>query len=97
MCVRGFLQFAGMILQVCIFSEFKEVVDKPLGDLYEVSQDILDYESQFGDFDQLIYMLSKKGDYFIYKKRPYPDKLYIINDKERKLTFQFFVQGESVQ
>jgi len=75
-------------------SEFITNLNYPLGDLYEVSQDIIDVETQFGEFDQLLYMLGKNGDYTIYKQRPYPDKIYKIKLRDGDLVFQFFVEGE---
>jgi len=77
-------------------NKFNTMVNLPLGDLYDVSQDIINVETEFGDFDQLIYMLSKTGKYMIYKHRPYPDKLYQIKRTQTTdgLMFQFFVEGE---
>jgi len=66
----------------------------PLGRLYEVSQEIVDMEATVGEFDQLPYMLAHKGQYVIEKKRPYPDKLYILQTKDHPFLFQFFIQGE---
>ena len=66
----------------------------PLGKLYDVSQDIVDVEVEFGEFDQLPYMLAHRGEYVIEKKRPYPDKLYILKTRDSDYVFQFFVQGE---
>lgn len=74
--------------------EFTEVFDYPLGRLYDVSQDIVDIESVYGEFDQLNYMLSKRGQYIVEKQRPYPDKLYILQHKDSSYIFQFHVQGE---
>ena len=68
--------------------------DYPLGRLYEVSQDIIDVETEFGEFDQLSYMLAHKGEYLIEKKKPYPDKLYILRTKDSDYIFQFFIQDE---
>lgn len=65
----------------------------PLGDLYQVSQDIINEEAANGDFDQLPYMLLNKN-YKIIKLRPYPDKLYIIQRIDNNYRFQFFIQGE---
>ncbi len=73
---------------------FSHTFDYPLGRLYKVSQDILDVETEFGEFDQLSYMLAHKGAYVIEKKKPYPDKLYILKTKDSDYTFQFFVQDE---
>ncbi|MBI2672877.1 hypothetical protein HYX19_01330 [Candidatus Woesearchaeota archaeon] len=74
--------------------DYNAIVNYPLGDLYEVSQDILDFETQFGEFDQLVYMLAKKGEYRIYKQRPYPDKLYVLKKADNDYIFQFMIQGE---
>ena len=66
----------------------------PLGRLYEVVQDILQVETTLGEFEQLSYMLSHKGQYLIEKKKPYPDKLYLLQVRDNDYLFQFFVQGE---
>ena len=76
--------------------EFIKVFDYPLGRLYDVSQDILSFETQFGEFDQLMYMLQKRGEVMIYKLRPYPDKIYIIKEKDKPYLFQFAIQGEEL-
>ncbi len=73
---------------------FSQTFPYPLGRLYEVSQDIIDYESQFGEFEQLSYMLAHKGEYVIDKKKPYPDKTYILKTKDSSYIFQFMIQGE---
>lgn len=73
---------------------FLETFSFPLGRLYDVSQDILDVETTYGEFDQLSYMLAHKGYYVIEKKKPYPDKLYILQSKDSDYVFQFFVQDE---
>ena len=73
---------------------FSQTFSYPLGRLYAVSQDIVDYESQFGEFEQLSYMLVHKGEYVIDKKKPYPDKLYLLKTKDNPYIFQFMVQGE---
>ncbi len=66
----------------------------PLGRLYEVSQDIINVEATLGEFDQLSYMLAKKGQYIIEKDKPYPDKLYMLRTKDSDYLFQFFIEGE---
>ncbi len=73
--------------------EFFATINKPLGKLYEVSQDVIDVETEFGEFDQLSYLTAIPRDFIIEKKRPYPDKLYIIID-DSGYVFQFFVQDE---
>ena len=66
----------------------------PLGRLYEASQDIINMEAEFGEFDQLSYMLAKQGQYIIEKDRPYPDKLYMLRTNNNDYLFQFFIEGE---
>ncbi len=73
---------------------FSHTFSIPLGRLYDVSQDILDLETSIGEFEQLTYMLAYKGEYIIDKKKPYPDKLYILQTKDSNYLFQFFIQGE---
>ncbi|MDD5331754.1 MAG: hypothetical protein PHE43_02950 [Candidatus Nanoarchaeia archaeon] len=72
----------------------------PLGNLYDVSQDIINGyslspgEATTGYFDSLTYMLSKKGEYKIYVKKPYPDEVYRLVKEGNNYIFQFAVQGE---
>ncbi len=76
-------------------NKFTKTLDIPLGALYGVVRDILDVESIFGEFEQLSYMMARKGQFFIEKKKPYPDKLYVIWARDNEdFLFQFFVQGE---
>ena len=70
--------------------------DIPLGALYDVSMEIVNTESQIGEFEQLSYMLVHKGQFIIDKKKPYPDKFYILKTKDSDYKFQFFVQGEEL-
>lgn len=74
--------------------KFEIAIRSPLGDLYEVAQDILDSETTFGRFDQLTYMLNKMSKYTIYVQKPYPDKIYQLKLREKDYIFQFAVEGE---
>ena len=74
--------------------KFSYIMDAPLGDLYNVAQDILDLETDIGMFDQLTYMLVKLGKYTIYVVKPYPDKIYVLKLRENPYRFQFAVQSE---
>ncbi|MBT3262489.1 hypothetical protein HN992_00845 [Candidatus Woesearchaeota archaeon] len=76
-------------------SEFNIELDVPLGALFEVSRDVIQAETTLGEFDQVPYMLGHRGQFVIDKKRPYPDKLYILKSKDSDYVFQFFVQGEA--
>lgn len=73
---------------------FSKTFNYPLGDLYDVSQDILDFETEFGEFEQLTYMLGNHGRIIIEKLRPYPDKIYQIHKQYSNYIFQFAIQGE---
>jgi hypothetical protein len=75
--------------------EFSVVLNVPLGELYLVSQDIVNQHATIGDFDQLLYMLSKLSRYTIYKNKPYPDIVYQVRLREGSYVFQFAIQGES--
>ena len=75
-------------------NSFSKSFNYPLGKLYNVAMDIVDVETQYGDFEQLTYMLAHQGQIIIDKKKPYPDKLYILNTKDSPYTFQFFIEGE---
>jgi len=75
-------------------SEFDVIFDYPLGRLYEVSQEIVNQEAEFGTFDVLYYMLSKKGEIKIYPKKPYPDKIYTLKHQNSDYIFQFAIEGE---
>jgi len=75
---------------------FKKVFNYPLGELYKVSQDVIDFETTYGEFDQLSYMLAYHGLYRIDKLRPYPDKIYKLNKQDSNYVFQFAIQGESL-
>ena len=75
----------------------KDVVvgyDAPIKELYSVSVDIVNAEARVGFFEQLLYMLNKKGQYEINLDKPYPDKVYKINKKGSNFEFWFAVQGE---
>ncbi|MSR86539.1 hypothetical protein EXS74_04040 [Candidatus Woesearchaeota archaeon] len=73
---------------------FSESLNVPLGELYDVSQDIVNDHAVLGEFEQLTYMLSKLSRYTIYKYRPYPDVLYQVRLREGTYVFQFAIQGE---
>lgn len=74
--------------------KFSASVDVPLGELFEVMQDIVDAETSIGRFDTLTYMLSKMSRYTIILNKPYPDKIYQLKLRENDYMFQFAVEGE---
>src|SRR3989344_1689162 len=75
--------------------EFSSSLNYPLGNLYDVAvNNIIDTEAEFGNFEQLLYMITHKGKVIIELKKPYPDKLYLLRTNDNPFKFQFFVQGE---
>ena len=74
--------------------KFAVSLDYPLGELYDVAQELLNGETQLGDADILAYMVVNQGKYKLYKQKPYPDKVYIIRKEGNPFTFQFAVQGQ---
>ncbi|MBI2670805.1 hypothetical protein HYX18_02415 [Candidatus Woesearchaeota archaeon] len=75
--------------------DFSASLDYPLGNLYDIAvNEIINTEAEFGNFEQLLYMISHKGKTIIDLKKPYPDKLYVLKAVDNPFKFQFFVQGE---
>ena len=68
--------------------------DAPIEDLYAVAVDIVNSEAQVGFFEQLLYMVGKRGQYIINLDKPYPDKIYKITKKDSDFEFWFAVEGE---
>jgi hypothetical protein len=66
----------------------------PFVELYDVVHDVVNAQAVDGDFEQLFYMLGKKGRVEIQVDRPYPDKIFIVNKKDSDFKFQFAIQGE---
>ena len=75
-------------------NKFTESFNYPLGELYEISQDIIDDEATFGFFDTLSYMQLRKGEFKIYLNKLYPHKLYQVKRDDNSYVFQFAVEGE---
>ncbi|MBI2148680.1 hypothetical protein HYU23_03290 [Candidatus Woesearchaeota archaeon] len=68
--------------------------DAPIESIYSVSVDIVNAEARVGFFEQLLYMLNKRGQYIINLDKPYPDKVYKIQKKDSTFEFWFAVEGE---
>ncbi|HZX12639.1 MAG TPA: hypothetical protein VFE88_04255 [Candidatus Nanoarchaeia archaeon] len=77
------------------FTPIKQSYDAPLEELYYISRDIVQAHATTGFFDQLIYMLNKKGAYEINVDKPFPDIVYKINKKNSNYEFWFSIEGES--
>ena len=74
-------------------------LDAPLYDLYKTTYDIVESQASTGFFDQLIYMLSKKGKVIInVDKSPSTgnvgDIIYKINQKDDEFQFWFAIEGD---
>ena len=74
-------------------------LDAPLYDLYKTPYDIVESQASTGFFDQLIYMLSKKGKVIInVDKSPSTgnvgDIIYKINQKDDEFQFWFAIEGD---
>lgn len=73
---------------------YTTTINVPLGRLYLAAMDILDFETQVGDFDPLPYMLVHNA-IRIEKHRPFPDKIYLINARiNPSYRFQLAIEGE---
>ena len=68
--------------------------DAPIEDLYSVAVDIVNAEANVGFFEQLLYMVNKRGQYVINVDKPYPDKIYRVQKKDSGFEFWFAVEGE---
>ena len=73
---------------------FSKTVESPLGLIQNVVSDILNIESEFGSFDNVMYTLSKKSEFTIIQKRPIPDTIYVITHRDYPYEFQFAIKGE---
>ena len=77
------------------FPPLKKTYDAPLEELYFVSRDIVQSQATTGDFEQLTYMLNRKGLYEIQVDKPFPDTIYKLNKKNSNYQFWFAIEGES--
>ncbi len=74
-------------------------IELPLKELYDVTFDVVNNHAGTGFFDQLLYMLEKKGKYEInVDKSPslgnVGDIIYKINKKNSNFEFWFAIEGE---
>ncbi len=73
-------------------------IEVPIAELYNVAFDIVNAQAKEGFFEQLFYMLNKKGQYIIQvDKSPSAgnvgDIIYKVNKKDNKYQFWFAVEG----
>ncbi len=68
--------------------------DAPIEELYGVAVDVVNSEATEGYFEQLFYMLNKRGQYLIQLDKPYPDKIYKLQKRGSNFEFWFAIQGE---
>jgi hypothetical protein len=65
--------------QIFTVSQFSETISLPLGKLYELAVQIVNYELTNGLFDQDEWMLQHKSEILIEKHKPYPDIAYRLS------------------
>ena len=70
------------------------VEDTPISDLWDVSHDVVNALAANGFFEQINYMLEKRGNYIINVDKPYPHVIYKINKKDSDFEYWFAVEGE---
>ena len=70
-----------------------KTINVPLAKIQQTVLDILNIESQTGDFDNVMYTLSKRNEIKVIKKRPSPDKIFIITYQDNPYQFQFAIKG----
>lgn len=75
-------------------SDFSESINNPLGKIQQAVLDILNIESEGLYFDNVMYVLAKRNEFTVIKKRPSPDKIYVVSHKDFDYKFQFAVKGE---
>ncbi|MBU0930084.1 MAG: hypothetical protein KJ623_03345 [Nanoarchaeota archaeon] len=73
---------------------YKEAVSAPLGLLLDTTYDIINQEAANGVFFEVQYMLANRGNVEIYKDQPYPDKVYVLNERDSDYVFQFAIESE---
>lgn len=72
---------------------FSYSVSNPLGKMQEAVSDVLNIESETGDFDNVIYTLHKRNEFSVVQINYYPDKIYTVHYKDSQYVFQFAVKG----
>ncbi len=71
----------------------KVLRDAPLHELYGVAVDIVNSEATTGDFDNLGYMLQKRGQYLIQTDKPFPNTIYKITKKNSNYPYWIAITG----
>ncbi len=75
--------------------DFSQSVSVPLGNLLDVTYDVVNEEAKSGIFLNLPYMIANRGEVEIFvDQKEYPDKIYVLNERNSDYVFQFAVQGE---
>ena len=72
---------------------FIRFVNVPFGDVILVTNNILNSEVVYGDFDTVSYTIFKLGEYNINKRRVFPDKIYTVKVEGYDYRFQFAIKG----
>ncbi|MDD5133702.1 MAG: hypothetical protein PHD81_00970 [Candidatus Nanoarchaeia archaeon] len=64
-----------------------------LGEIQNAVNDILEFESLFGEFDNVGYTLLQKSRVEVFRTDLYPDTIYSITTPGRQYTLQFAIKG----
>jgi len=80
-------------------NEVSKEVNVPIVELYNVAHDVVNSHAEDGFFEQLFYMLNKKGAYIVnVDKSPSAgnvgDIIYRINEKDSDFQFWFAIEGD---
>lgn len=77
-------------------NDFTELDNVPIGKLLDVTYDIINSESRDGMFFSVPYMIANRGEVEIFvDQQEYPDKIYVLNQRNSNYIFQFGVEGEA--
>ncbi len=76
--------------------DFSELIDHPLGKLLDTTYDIVNEEANNGVFLSVPYMIANRGEVEIFvDQKEYPDKIYVLNERNSDYIFQFAIEGET--
>ncbi len=81
--------------QEATLKDIHESMDVPLGKLLDTTYDIVNSEARDGLFFSVPYMIANRGDVEIFvDQEEYPDKVYILNERNSDYIFEFAIEGE---
>lgn len=75
------------------FEELDFSQETPLGEIQKAANDILEFESTFGEFDNVGYTLLKQSKVEVFRTDLYPDTIYTVTTPGMKYKLQFAIKG----